>query len=339
MKYLNGLIACSLVMALASCDSKKKATTDTTENRAERVQTETMTKSPIERSIEISSTLQGYETMNIAPSLTGIIQDITVEVGTKVHKGQLLVRMDENQYNNTKLTMANLETEMSRMEALRESGNVSQQTYDQTKLGYDQTKQSLAFLEKNTYVKAQFDGVISAKNFEDGELYGGNPAILVLTKINVLKAYINIPESYFPRVKEGMKLNIASDIYPGKQFPATIEIVHPTIDASTHTFQVKVKINNSTNELRPGMYVHATLPLADDKAIMVPYQAVLKLIGSNERYIFVNKDGVAKRVTVKTGTRNEDKVEIISDEIAEGDEIVVVGQGRLVEGSKLEIVK
>ena len=73
--------------------------------------------------------------------------------------------------------------------------------------------------------------------------------------------------------------------------------------------------------------------------MLIPYQAVLKLIGSNERYIFVNNNGVAKRVKVTLGKRFDRDVEIFSEDLKENDEIIVVGQGRLVDGVKLEIIK
>ena len=86
------------------------------------------------------------------------------------------------------------------------------------------------------------------------------------------------------------------------------------------------------------MYAKTTLSLGQVKAIMVPYQAVLKLQGSNDRYVFVNENGAARRVTVKLGQRFDDQIEIISDELQEGMELIVVGQARLVDGVALEIV-
>ena len=261
-----------------------------------------------------------------------------MEVGTGVNQGAMLVRMDQNQYNTTKLTFANLGVELQRMEALKETGAVSDQSYDQIKLSYEQTKESLAFLEKNTFVKAPFGGVISAKNYEDGELYSGQP-ILVLTQIATLKALMSIPESYYPNVKQGMKVDIVSEVYPDQVFPGTIEVVYPTIDATSHSFQVKVRIPNASHKLRPGMYVHTKLAMGQAETIVVPYQSVQKLTGSNDRYIFLDKDGVAKRVFVQLGQRFDQDIEIISDEIAEGDRIVTVGQAKLVDGSKLNVVK
>jgi len=338
MKRLFSIIVlCSIAAAFVSCSSKKENTVVTAE-RIEKVKVETLQKSNIARKIELSTTLEGYETMNISPSLTGKIEHIFVEVGSRVKPGDMLVRMDQNQLNTTKLVFANLGVELNRVKTLRESNTVSQQSLDQLQLSYDQTKQSLDFLERNTFVKATMSGVISAKNFQDGELYSGAP-ILVLTQINTLKALINIPESYFPVVKKGMTLNLRSDIYPDQVFPATIEIVYPTIDARTHTFQAKLKIQNGQDLLRPGMFVRTSLELGEVEAIVVPYQAVLKLVGSNERYMFLNNNGMAKRVSVNLGQRFDEKVEILSSEIKEGDQIVSVGQAKLIDGVKLNIVE
>ena len=325
-----------VVMLAASCGGQKEQ--QQVEQRAELVETAPLTISDITRELEFSTTLEGWQTVNVAPSLTGKIEHIYVEVGTSVGAGTMLVRMDQNQYTTTKLTYANLGVEMQRMESLRESGAVSQQAYDQTRLSYEQTKESLAFLEKNTYVRAPFAGVISARNYEDGELYSGQP-ILVLTQIHTLRAQIAIPEGYYPNVKKGMKVEIASDIYPGETFPATIEIVYPTVDPASHTFQARLRVPNSNLRLRPGMYVKTKMSMGMARAMVVPYQSVLKLTGSNDRYVFVDDGGVAKRVFVKLGQRFDENIEVISDELREGDRLVVVGQGKLVDGSKLNVTK
>jgi len=305
--------------------------------RVENVKVMVLDQVRLDREINLSTTLEGYETVNIAPSVTGRIEHIYVEVGTQVKAGDLLVRMDQNQLNTTKLTFANLSIDYERVKALCETGTVSQQAYDQAKLAYEQTKESLDFLTANTFVKAPIRGVISAKNYEDGELYSGTP-ILRLTQTHQLKALVSIPESYVPYIKEGLKLDVTVDIYPTITFPAVIEIVYPTIDANTHTFLAKVKIDNGDNKLRPGMYARTSIKVGEVNAIMVPYQSVLKLTGSNERYVFVAENGVAKRVSIALGKRFNDLVEVVSEDLAIGDQLVTVGQARLVEGVKLNVV-
>ena len=328
-----------LMMAAAVCligCGKKDAQATQEAERVEVVGTMILENHEIERVLNVSTNLQGYLTQNVAPSLTGKIEHIFVEVGDRVKEGDMLVRMDQNQYLTSKIQLANLEVEMSRLEALLATGSVSQQTYDQTKVGYDQLKQNLSFLEKNTYVKAPFEGVIAAKTYEDGELYGGQP-IVVLTQVKKLKALIAVPETYYPLIKEGMKLTVKSDIYPEETFAATIEVVYPTIDAASHTFQCKVVIPNASEKLRPGMYVTTTLGLGKENTIVVPYQSVEKLIGSNERFVFINENGYAKRVSVKLGQRFDENIEIIAPEIQPGVEYIHKGQSKLVDGVKIEV--
>ena len=331
--------AIAIITAVALLSGCGANTEDASEERVEQVRTTPLAYQEVSRQIELSTTLQGYEEMNISPSLTGIIEKIYVEVGDRVRKGDTLVRMDQNQLNTTRLAYANLQIEMNRVRMLLESEAISQQTYDQTKLSFDQTAESLRFLEENTFVLAQYDGVISSKSYEDGELYAGAQPILRLTQISELKAYVNVPETYFPKVKEGMKVNVYSDIYPDKVFPATIEIVYPTVDPASHTFTLKLRIPNRSELIRPGMYVSTVLDLGRTEALVVPYQSVLRLIGSNNRYVFVDEGGVAKRVFVEIGERHDQMIEISSDSLKVGDMIVTVGQAKLVDGVKLNVVK
>ena len=335
-KIVKDLTLLLLAGALVACGGKsaeKQATT--TKKESEKVKVQTLSNERIAKNLELSATLEGYETMNISPSITGHIEHIYVEVGSRVQKGSMLVRMDQTQLNTTRINLNSTKVELDRVTSLKASGSISEQVYDQTKAGYDQLVETERFQNENTFVRAQFSGIISAKNYEDGEMYTGAP-ILTLTQISRLKAIINIPETYFPLVKQGMKVDVRSDIYPDKTFPATIEIVYPTIDPSSHTFQAKLNIPNGSEKRRPGMYVKTTLALGQIDAIVVPYQSVLKLTGSNERYVFTNHDGTAHRVAVTLGQRFDDRIEIIPvipGDLKEGDQLVVTGQARLAGAS------
>ena len=117
-------------------------------------------------------------------------------------------------------------------------------------------------------------------------------------------------------------------------------------DIGTHTgefatiFDKAIENLETTNSyLSDAENEEIKLAMGQAEAIVVPYQSVQKLTGSNDRYIFLDKDGVAKRVFVQLGQRFDQDIEIISDEIAEGDRIVTVGQAKLVDGSKLNVVK
>jgi len=338
MKFIKWIIVVGSLLVLSSCSGSNKKRDVQQIAKIEQVKTTILEKQNITRTINLSSILEGYTTLNVFPSIQGHIEKIFVEVGDKVKKGDDLVRMDQTQYKNAFITYNNLVIEMKRMKGLKEGNAVSQQNYDNTKMSLDQAKAQLDFLKQNTYFEAPFDGVISAKNYENGELLSGSP-VVVLTKISELKALVNVSEIYYTGVKKGTKVNIISELYPNEVFNAEVEIVYPTIDPSSHTFTVKLRIPNTKMKLRPGMYVRTKLLIGKDNVLLVPYLSVLKLTGSNNRYIYINDGGKAKRVFVELGQRFDDNIEIISPNVKEGVEVVTTGQSKLVEGVNLNIVK
>lgn len=325
------------VIALLNACTPKAEKKQEEEIRVENVKTAVLETQEIARKIDFSTTLEPYNKVMVAPTMAGRIDKIHVEVGSKVQANQLLVEMDKTTYLQTKVSFDNLAVDFQRISTLYNSGNIAQQTYDQTKAQYESLKTNVQNLERNTFLRAPFSGVIAAKNYENGELYAGTPILLLVDMAN-LKAHINIPESYYPSIKEGMNVAITSDVFTDKEFKGIIEIVSPVIDATTHTFQVQIKISNAGGVLRPGMFARIGVDFDKINAKVVPYQAVLKLQGSNERYVYVNNNGVAKRVKVQMGKRYDDKIEILSDELKEGDQLVVVGQARLVDGVKVNVV-
>jgi RND family efflux transporter MFP subunit len=329
-------LALSALM-LASCSSKSdKEASESEKEKIEAVSTLKLQKQEIMRILTFSGVLQPYEKVSVAPALQGRITNLYVEVGDRVEKGKLLAKMDETQYLSTKLNYENTKTDFNRIKVLNDSNNIAKQTYDQAKSGLEVLETSLKNLEQNTYLRAPFSGVISARNYEPGELFAGQ-AIYELVQINTLKALMEVPETYFPYVKQGMKLNIKTDTYSGESFPATVEVVYPTIDSKSHTFSIKLKIPNSNQKLRPGMYVNTTLEMGKENTLVAPYNAVQKLQGSDERFVFLADGGKAKRVVVKLGQRFDDNVEIIADEITEGKDLIIQGVAKLHDGTPITV--
>ena len=131
-KIATFLVLSSSLLLLASCGGKseeKQATT--TKKEKEKVHVQVLQSERIAKTLQLSSTLEGYETMNISPSITGHIEHIYVEVGSRVQKGTMLVRMDQTQLNTTRINLASTKTEFERVQALKASGSVSEQVYDQ----------------------------------------------------------------------------------------------------------------------------------------------------------------------------------------------------------------
>lgn len=341
----NVILSALAIAVLAGCSGKKDEGKGAIAE-AIPVKVQKLERENIARTLDYAASLEADEQVYYAPAATGRISKIYVEVGDRIKKGQLLVEMDRTQLAQAEVQLKNLEAEYKRAVMLNETQSISKQAYDAAVTQYEAAKVNVEFLRENTKMLAPFDGIVTGKYFENGEVYTGGafggaskPSIVAIEKINPLKANVNLSEQYFLLVKKGTKVELKSELYPDRVFEGTVSIVYPTIDPASRTFTVEVQIPNKDEALRPGMYGTINFAVGETETLVVPSIAVLKLQGANDRYVFLNKNGVAKRVAVKLGKRFEDKVEVISDEIHEGDELIVVGQGRLVDGSTLSIIK
>ncbi len=302
-------------------------------------------KSSISRTIDYNSTLQAYEEVYLAPAQPGRIEKIYVEPGDRVTKGQKLFLMDQTQLHQTKIQVQSMEVDINRMEALLETGSITQQAYDQLKTQYDVTLSSLDFLEKNTVMYAPFGGVITGKYFENGEMYSGAPntqagkaAVLTLMQINPLKAVLNISENYYPLLKKGMKATLETDVYSDEEFTGKVFLVYPTVDPMTRSFKVEIEVPNNSQKLKPGMFSRVSMFVGEEESFIVPANTVLQQEGTNIRYVFVENNGAAKRYNVTIGKRYDEMVEIISDKIAEGAKIISEGHTKLMDGDKVKVI-
>lgn len=338
MKTLTlGIVAGMLIFGTA-CTSKNEKKEDAAKAEVKQAMpVKIMVVSPevITRNIDYTASLIPFEEVHLAPSAPGRIEKINVEIGDNVSKDQVVALMDRTNLEQARINLMNLETNFRRLDTLKKTNSISDQQYDQVKSAYDIAKTSFQFLQENTQLKAPFSGVVSGKYFEDGEIYSGSPvatvgkpALVSIVQISQLKALIGISASYFPLITTGMKAEVKSEIYPDLTFDGEIYNIYPTIDNATKTFTVEVKIQNGNLKLRPGMFSKIRLTLGKGNAILVPSIALVKQTGTNDMYLFVNKNNIAQKTLVKTGRMIDDKIEILEG-ITEGDEIIVAGQNKL----------
>jgi RND family efflux transporter MFP subunit len=338
------IAACILLASCGSRENQSGAATGTADSASViPVKVIPVSRTMIARTIDYTSTIMAYEEVNLAPSTPGRVDQIYVEVGDRVQKGQDLFLMDRTQYYANKIQLASLEKDLARLDTLLKVGSVKEQLYDQTKAQYEVMRANVDFMEENTLLEAPFAGIITGKYLEDGELYSGAPgmsgksAVVTLMQINPVKIIVSISEQYFPLIKNGMKVRVVADVYPDKSFEGTIFRIHPTIDAMSRSFRAEVRISNGREQLRPGMFARAYLDMGEEEAFVVPANAVMLQEGTNERYIFVVENGTAIRKNVILGQRFDDRFEIAGGDLKEGDSLVTEGQARLMNGQKVEI--
>ena len=280
--------------------------------------------------------VEAYAKNNIAPQSPSRIQKIYVEVGDFVRAGQIVAKMDEVSLNQSKLSMANDSLEYSRIKKLYEQGGVSKSDFDAMELKYNVTRSQYQNLLENTILRSPVSGVITARNYDQGDMYGGSP-IYVVEQITPVKLYVGISEMDYTRVKKNDTVTLTADALPGKTFTGRIARIYPTIDAATHTFTAEVNVANGERLLRPGMYARVTVNFGSNHSIVVPDDCVVKQQGSGVRSVFVlQADNTVKEVVVTLGRHFGTEYEILSG-VAEGDKVVVKGQASLKNGSKVNV--
>lgn len=335
--YLIGLALVAAFVVMPGCKGKKTVESDQQEGvKKVLVTTKTAESVQVPQTAEFTSNIRGYKENSIASSMPLRIEKIMVEVGDRVRKGQLLVTLDPTQYNTTGVQLANTEADYQRMKPVFEAGGLSKQQMEATETQLQVLRDSYANLRDNTELRSPIDGIVTARNYDPGNLYNGSTPILVVMQIDRVKVSVAVSEQYFPKVKLGMPAEVRVDMYPDKVFEGKVTLISPAIDASTRTFNVEITIPNSSLELRPGMFSRTTLNFVDSEGVMIEDIAIQKQAGTNDKYVFVIQNGKAVRRLVTTGVQVGSQVNIISG-VDVGDQVVMTGVSRLENGSEVEV--
>ena len=291
MKKSIQLVALLLTVVMGSCTGgKDKAATEHVVEKP-KVKVADVKARPVDQIQEYTATVEAEAKNNIAPSSPVRIDQIFVEVGDRVSKGQKLVQMDAANLKQTKLQLDNQEIEFNRMDELYKVGGASKSEWDASKMQLDVQRTAYKNLLENTSLVSPINGVVTARNYDNGDMYSGGNPVLVVEQITPVKLMINVSESYFTQVKKGAPVDVKLDVYGDEIFKGTINLIYPTIDAATRTFPIEIKLDNRDQRVRPGMFARATLNFGTADNVVVPDLAIVKQAGSGDRYVYVYKDG------------------------------------------------
>lgn len=283
-----------------------------------------------------SSTVQAYVVNNVVPQSGGRIKKINVEIGDFVQAGQVLAEMDRVNLVQSKLKLANDSTELVRLKGLFEEGGISQSDFEQMELAYKVSKASYDNLLENTILRSPVSGVITARNYDKGDMYAMAGPIYVVQQITPVKILVGISESDYTKVKKGDVVTITADALPGRTFEGKVNRLYPVVDPATHTFTVEILVQNSDRALRPGMYANVNVRFAVNNSIVVPDGALVKQQGSGQKLVYVvQSDNTVKSIVVKPGRHFGSTYEVLEG-LSEGDTVVTKGQTALKNGSKVE---
>ena len=338
------IIIAFAALVLAGCAQKKNSQEQAAsaamaaQPQAQAVKVMAAAKQDVRQDGVYSATVQAFAVNNIAPQSGGRIQKINVEVGDFVGKGQVLAEMDRVQLDQAKLRLSNAETELGRIKQLYEQGGLAQSDYEAAELNFQVSKSTYDNLLENTILRSPISGVVSARNYDRGDMYGMAAPIFTVQQITPVKILVGISEGDYTKVKKGDNVTLTVDALPGKTFSGSIKRIYPTIDPMTHTVNIEVNVPNQNRELRPGMYAKVNVTFGHSSSIVVPDAAVVRLQGSGQRNVFVVENGVAVQREVTLGRHFDSQYEILSG-LEVGEQVVVKGGSALRNGAAVEVIE
>ena len=332
-------ITLMVALLLGSCSGGKEVKSETEEvDERPIVKLASVESRAVPQIQEYTATVEAEVTNNIAPSVSVRIDKILVEIGDRVKKGQTLVLMDEANLKQLSLQLENKRLEFQRIDELYKVGGVSKSDWDAMKMAYDVQKTAFQNLLENTSLISPIDGIVTARNYDNGDMYIGVTPVLVVEQIAPVKLMINVSEKYYTQVKKGEPVSIKLDVYGEEEFEGKVSLVYPTINPSTRTFQVEVSLTNKDYRVRPGMFARATLNYGNVNNVVVPDLAIVKQSGSGDRYVYVYKDGKVSYNKVDLGRRLGTEYELKSG-VPDNSQVVIAGQSRLLNGIEVKVEK
>ncbi|MDR1331079.1 MAG: efflux RND transporter periplasmic adaptor subunit [Tannerella sp.] len=324
------LVAALLSACTGNSDSQKNEANEKPKVRLARVTTR-----PVDQTQDYTATVEAEVTNHIAPSTPVRISKIFVEVGDRISRGQKLVQMDAANLKQIELQLENQRIEFSRIDELYKVGGISKSEWDAAKMALEVRETSYSNMQENTALLSPINGIVTTRNYDGGDMYGGAQPILTVEQIVPVKLVINVSETYFPKVVRGASVTVRMDTYPDETFEGKINLVYPTINQATRTFPVEIQLPNRDMRIRPGMFARATLNFGTEERVVVPDLAIVKRAGSGDRYVYVYSNGAVSYNKVELGRRMNDEYELLSG-VESNSQVVVAGQSRLADGTAVE---
>jgi len=343
MKKIALWVTIPILIAIMSvaCNQKKSGDANSqqvSQNETVKIRVAQVHEQMVDQIFEYTAVVRPEAVNNIAPTVPGRIDRIFVEIGDFVTIGQKLVQMDATQLRQAKTQLDNLKANFNRLDELYKVGGVSKSDWDAMKTQLDVAQNTYNNLSENTQLVSPINGVVTMRNYDSGDLFTGNP-ILQIQQIRPVKLLINVSESQYKDVKIGMEAKIQIDILGKEEYIGRVSLIHPTLDARTHTFPVEITIPNANAKIRPGMYTRVAFNFGNRSNVVVPDNAIVKQPGSGDRYVFVlNDDNTVSYVKVTLGRRLDANYEVLSG-LNDGDKVAITSLTKLKDGINVEVVE
>jgi membrane fusion protein (multidrug efflux system) len=343
-RLLPGLVFATVL--LASCQQgDEEVAAESAEDKSPAIPVETAlpTRGDIYAIYSGSAPIEAFADATVIAKVGGEVREVLAEEGDDVRSGQVLARLDGDRLRLEKqqaeANLRKLQRDYQRNVDLKGKGLISEGDFEKIRYEMEalQATFDLATLELGyTEIRAPIDGVISERFIKVGNTIEINEQSFKVTSLEPLISYLHVPEREYRRIKAGQKAIIEVDALSGASFEADVVRISPIVDPETGTFKISIEVSDASRRLKPGMFGRIGIVFdMHANALQIPRSAIVESAGQSS--VFVVSEDVVKRRLISTGYAESGQIEVLQglDDI---DEIVVVGQTSLKDGSKISVI-
>lgn len=331
------------ILIAASCKDKNNSAEKAAANKpkvltAQAIVTTLSDYAPV---YNASGTLLPNESIEIHPEVNGRVTGIFFNEGSKVRKGQLLLQLNDAdiaaQIRKLQAQRSLQRTTRERQESLLKIGGISRQEFDATTTDIKSLEADIAMSQASLArlkIVAPFDGTIGLRNVSLGAIVSPATVVASLQQTTPLKMDFAIPDQYRNQLSLGQAIRFTVDgnldTMQGK-----IAAIEPGADAMTHTVRTRAMIPNTDGKLTAGSFAHITIPFGTSgQSILIPSQAIIPT--TRDKKVAVSRGGKVKMLTVVTGDRTADRVQILSG-LQAGDTVLTTALMQVKEGTDINV--
>lgn len=291
--------------------------------------------------IPATGTLMPNEEVNVASEIQGKVTEISFKEGSHVRKGQVLVKLNDEdlqaQLKRYQFQEKTLSENVERQRVLFDREAISRQAFDEVVTQHNVLLADIELLNVSidrTQIRAPFDAVVGFRYISEGSYISVGTNIATLVDYSTLKLEFAIPEKYIFLDLVGKPITFTTQ-GSEKVRHGRIYAMEPMIDVRTRTIILRAIYDNSNGELRPGMFSRITIPTSvAEKMVMVPTEAIVPSLEGMS--VWLARDGKSELVPVETGNRSETMVEIVNG-VTPGDSVIITGLMQIREGSRIRV--
>ena len=282
--------------------------------------------------LQTVGSLRADESVVVRPEVGGRVARIGFTEGAAVHAGQPLFILDgavqQAALNEATANLENSRRAAERAGELVKEKLVAQSDYDRARAAYgvDQARVASArtALSKMTLI-APFSGEVGLRNVSIGAFVSVGQDLVTLVRLDPIEVDFSVPENALSQLRNGQKISITVDAFPGDEFDGAVTAIDPVIDPTSRSAKLRAQIANPDGRLRPGQFAKLQLDTGSNTtdAVLVPEQALMQ--DGSQRYVWTIVDGKAKKVVIKTGVRVPGAFQVIEG-LKAGDQVITAGQ-------------